>query len=427
MVKQIIVYWNVVKLVFILLAFLIFLYAPVCILNHYISHFPRCVPILIGSLPILMLIFCLLTACFTNGFNGIGSKITDIRYNAHFPFLFKYDPGPKDFRFKNMDALKILQPYDILLRRQERYLEGLVLEQTSFFTHAAIYYGCGNKYSKQVMQAIGSGVGPVSLDDFAKCDEIAILRFNTNLVDDNSWKIQHKSTDETYLEEITLHLPDNTPIASDPTNTKTDLSQATSIDPLKNTAYDSDPSRKKIVELIDADIQCEKPPELSQIGKTEKTLFEYLVKELKEPPPTIIDIQQLKTFMPDILKLSTFYVGRPYDFAFNFTENGALSCVEFVWDCYKALFPLHRIRRKFMYYFQCVRTFVIVPDTFLQSPFFTLQYSSVPISGPLSARKLMSVITKTRLNFYLYALKIIVWQLVIFAVVCLTVRFTKYI
>jgi hypothetical protein len=424
MVKPIIIYWNIVKLVFIVLVCIIFLFAPVFFFNICISHFPCFIAILIGSLPLLSLIFCLLK----NGNSGdIRNNITSIRYDNFCPLLFQYDPRPDHFRFKNIKALKdTLQPYDILLRRQERYLEGLVLEQTSYFTHAAIYYGNKGQDVEQVIQAVGgTGVGPIGLDEFARCDEIAVLRFNMSLVEDEKWKDKPHKIREDFLENINLALPNNTLINNGPTRKSVDLLRVVNYDPLKNTAYDDRAARKKVVILINEDINCKETPGLSEVGKTEKDIFDYFIKSFAIKKRPQIDISRLQTFMPTILTLCDKYKGRPYDFGFNFADSESLSCVEFVWGCYKALFPLHQIRRDYTYYFKWVRTLVIVPDQFLTSEFFTLQYSSVQIPDTSSAPELYKFAAKTRLNFFRFVFKIVAWQLAILFVLYLFSGFRK--
>ena len=144
--------------------------------------------------------------------------------------------------------------------------------------------------------------------------------------------------------------------------------------------------------LIKADINYTKTPGLSDEGKTEKDFFEYLMTKFSVKPPQI-DITRIQAFMPNILTLSKLYLNRCYDFGFNFNDSERLSCVEFVWNCYKALYPLHQVSRKTIYYFKWVKL-IIVPDMFLRSVFFNLVYSSVPIDGEDSAENLDSTVKK---------------------------------
>ena len=198
MAKPVVVYWNIGKLGLILLVSLFFIVAPAYYLNFHWFHFHYIIPTLIGCLPFIFLIGCLLKNTKPGDFKSIGKKITDIRYSAWCPFIFTYEPEPACPPSVTIKAFKEkLEPGDILLRRQERYLEGLVLEQTSYFTHAAIYYGKSDAYPDQVIQAVGSGVQAVSLEEFVKCDAIAVLRFNPDLVGDETWKNKpHKISED---------------------------------------------------------------------------------------------------------------------------------------------------------------------------------------------------------------------------------------
>jgi hypothetical protein len=431
MIRTVIISWNIIKLALISLCSLVIIVTPICFLNHYFSHFPSFVSFSLELLPILFLFGGLI---FNRGAGNIGTKITSIRYSKVCPFLFEYDPGPDHYRFNDISVLRQnLQPCDVLLRRQERYIEGLILEQTSYFTHAAIYCGPGDGCDEQVMQAVGSGVEITSLDEFVRCDEIAVLRFNLNLIRDDTWINKPHKIFEDCIEMVSINLakkikPDdasdkasdfiqqlkldriqNIPISDEHAEKIIDLERSTYVDQIKNTAFDENAERIKVIRLIDADIDCKQNSPLNSVGHEEEILFKYLMKCFAKKQPNI-DLATIQTFIPNVLKLCNLYIGRCYDFGFNFNDSDKLSCVEYVWECYKALFPLHQVRRKIIYYFKWVKTLVIVPDMFLLSEFFTLQYSSVRIPE-VTTENLYSAIEDTKLNFYGYIFKITAWQI----------------
>jgi hypothetical protein len=65
--------------------------------------------------------------------------------------------------------LNTLEPGDVLLRRYDNYLSGLIIP--GYFTHAAVYVG-----DDQIIHVLGSGICREDILTFLRCDDINILR-----------------------------------------------------------------------------------------------------------------------------------------------------------------------------------------------------------------------------------------------------------
>ena len=84
--------------------------------------------------------------------------------------LFKSD----SYKINGNDARQILnklEPGDILLRRFDHYLSGLMIY--GYWTHAALYVG-----NNSVIHMLGNGICEEDILTFVRCDNIAIIRCN---------------------------------------------------------------------------------------------------------------------------------------------------------------------------------------------------------------------------------------------------------
>jgi len=380
--------------------FLATLSLPAILLKLLLLHtLPWYVVILIIFLPFLSLLYCITV----NGrIRQIGSALPDVQYNPIFPILFRYDPEPRrHYRFKDIDGLKkILKANDVLLRRQANFIDGLILGQTTYFTHAGIY--CGGEDAKRsswkgmVIDAIGArGVGHSPLEDFVKCDDIAVVRFSTDFVDTEDWKKKDKKMDDYYITENfglgflhKLLYPPPGSVFSDKT-------------PLI-----------RVDTLIDQDTAATSSPTLQQLGQQERAMFDQLKSDYSKQP-VVVDKDNVDKFMSNILDIGHDYWGRSYDYEFDFSNQVTVSCVEFVWDCYKALYPLHQIRRKITYYFKLIRTRVLVPDFFLTSEFFVLQYGGSHSQKAKTSMQLYQLVQKRHIRFWRFVAGIVVSQVLL--------------
>jgi len=67
------------------------------------------------------------------------------------------------------EILNILEPGDILLRRYDHYISGLMIP--GYFTHGALYSG-----DNMVTHLLGQGITVEDILVFTRCDDIAIIR-----------------------------------------------------------------------------------------------------------------------------------------------------------------------------------------------------------------------------------------------------------
>ena len=79
--------------------------------------------------------------------------------------------GHTSYEMKGEDVRKVintLQPGDILLRRYNHYISGLMIP--GYFTHAAIYIG-----DNKVIHMLGKGIDKQDILTFCRCDDLAII------------------------------------------------------------------------------------------------------------------------------------------------------------------------------------------------------------------------------------------------------------
>ena len=82
--------------------------------------------------------------------------------------------GHTAYKIKGEDVrniLNVIKPGDILLRRFDSYVSGLMIP--GYFTHAAIYIG-----DDQIIHMLGDGITKEDILTFTRCDDIAIIHCN---------------------------------------------------------------------------------------------------------------------------------------------------------------------------------------------------------------------------------------------------------
>ena len=87
-----------------------------------------------------------------------------------FPFFMIYNPTT--FRVKGTQtrqALELLKPGDIVLRKYVHYLDGYFIPGK--YSHSSLYVGDG-----KIIHAVADGVEYIDVIDFLRCDEFCILR-----------------------------------------------------------------------------------------------------------------------------------------------------------------------------------------------------------------------------------------------------------
>lgn len=88
-----------------------------------------------------------------------------------YPFFILF--GSTSYKIKGThqrEILDLIKPGDVLLRRYDHYLSGLMIP--GYFTHAALYVG-----DNQVIHLLGDGIYKEDILTFLRCDNITLLRF----------------------------------------------------------------------------------------------------------------------------------------------------------------------------------------------------------------------------------------------------------
>ena len=458
---------NKIKLIIILFLIILLLPFSLWLINKLLSslnatlHLPCYILFILAYSPIIFLILCLIK---NGGFNNITGKLTDIKYYKYFPILFYYDPKPKIYKFHDVEKIKnILLPGDILLQRQNTLLDTLILGQTSYFTHSAIYYGEYKNKKHTVFQAIGKkGVSPIGLKAFSKCDEILILRFNADLPINNSKtpinpengaipyflnvtepELQNLENSFNYLRRNrNLSLKNDSSILDNAVSQlEEDENNNDNYNCPKSDDYNGGSVWGKIVYVKDAKkFICDEinniEPAVSIIGKEEMALYWRLVNDIMSKKSYNINFTQYLKVIKEIALMEKHV---PYDYNFNFVNSKYLSCVEYVWYCYKCLLPVHNVRRETLYYFNWIKTYVTVPDTFINSNFFNVIFTSInsdKIQTELSKKDInyhkiredFNDFRKRYLNiFWYFILKIIFWEIAILIILSFLKNPLRYI
>ncbi|MBO9204395.1 MULTISPECIES: YiiX/YebB-like N1pC/P60 family cysteine hydrolase [Niastella] len=394
---------NVLKLLAITgIVFFALVVLPLLFCN-YVLHLPEYVGAGVALVPFISITICIIR---NGGFSDVGGKITGIKYNTRFPLFFHFDADPpKKYRFKEIDQItRIIQPGDVLLRRHDHYIDGLILSQTTYFTHAAIYYGKVGEKENQVIHAVGkTGVSWVDLDKFARCDDIAILRFEI----------------DPRMQQDEIRRPGSTSMSFVAEHRKRAVKKLPDIIPEgRGSVLSNEIVRAFDVRSFIADVVADKSSIISQIGNREITLFDSLKSDLSTDG-RLATIPPREEYVTLVLDMANALLGKQYDFEFNFVDFKRLSCVEFVWYCYKSLFPLHQIRRKFFSYFNWVHTLVMVPDLFLKTQFFKLYYSSVHVENKKGRpdSRLRTFVKRRLLHFWVFLGKMVLCQLLLLLIV----------
>lgn len=351
---------NAFKLSALFLFFLFSLIAIPLLLNFFLFHFNCLLPIICGLLPFFLLIGC---ALFNSQEGKFSDRFAYIKYYKWSPVFFYYDKDSYECRFKKyQDLLDVVQPGDILLRRYDNYIDGLILAQNSYFTHAAIYKG-----NKEVIQALGNGVGSECLEDFSHCDDIAVLRFNYEKIDNFRSKGPIRTSmlwgkiggnpfkDSPRIPEYLLRSLSDTP---------------SPLDIILN-----HPQDKVAVEKIIKDTLEASSSEARAVH--EKTLRWY--KEIYDQVRKSEPLKNIKITKDECIKLvleiCNSFIGRKYDMLFSFSDTRKVSCVELAWYSHVFLFSFHQIVRAKERFFSVVATKIVLPDFFIASEWFDLVYS----------------------------------------------------
>ncbi len=391
------------KLVVVFSACVILVVFPCILINWCLENCPLYIGATIGILPIASMLG---VVAFTGKSGKLFEKLVYIKYNKNYPILYKFDDEPKRYRWKKAtDVESLIESGDVLLRRHDDYIDGLVLLQNSYYSHAGLAEKDEITGKVYVHHALGkSGVNKEPYEKFAKCDDIAVLRFNGGkgheeyLQKFSDSKFYKTSMDSKKLEKYTRFIEIYAPNLSGNNQRTFEMTN------VRNIVDDTD---EKIL------FKGEKA------GIVELRLFDKYKESIDNgtftPPPR-------EEYIPLVLELAKGSVGVPYDYNFNFQNFKSMSCVEFVWFCYKSLFPIHQVKRRVYTFFDFIKTFVMVPDNFLASKAFDLVYCSMEDVGT-NKYKLLHNIKSRHIKFWNVIARLVLLQLVLFMTISLILWF----
>jgi hypothetical protein len=374
---------------------------PCIVLSCYIKSGNILVGIFFGVLPIILVTLAILRS---GNIKNIIEKLTYVKYKRDFPLIYFYDEEPKHYRWPDSRRIEAkIESGDVILRRHDDYLDGLILLQNSYFSHVGIAEKDETNGQVYVHHALGkTGVTKDSFEKFAKCDDIAVLRFNGG---DGLAEYLKKTSNNIFYKEN----KDSKELEAKPRYSEIYIP---GIEERNRKTFGMRDVRQLLYHTDD-EIMYE--GEMAE--KAELRLFDRLTKEINErnfKPPV------REEYIPLMMTLANKSKGTPYDFDFNFQNFKKMSCVEFVWFCYKSLFPIHQVKRKVYTFFNYIRTFVMVPDLFLGSKAFNLIYCNIEGIGT-NKYKLLHKIRTQHLKFWDFFLEIILIQVILFLVTYLII------
>jgi hypothetical protein len=368
----------------------------------------------ISSLPFLSVLFYLFRHS-KFGKPDLG-KLANIRFHKDFPLLLLYDPkgNMSAFKDEHKEAKMSLQKGDIILRRNEYYLDSLVLNQTSFFTHAGVCAGV-EKGEPKIVHAIGAGgVSKAGwFKDFIRSEDVAVLRLKESELENF----------DNHLTSCSLFLAAENVRAAKIEKVLFELNQEEKGKIKKKI----EPRRHPLFRGVLSDDHLRKVDvRLAIEGEKE------LVRELQPPIPGSIQLRVYDSLtckervsvdecVDVFAEMYQIYKGRHYDYFFDFSDDNTMSCVEFVWYCFKCAFPVHKVKEAQIKWFKqfgplAVNTLVILPDDFVRSDAFEVVYTSVKKDGKMVDKTgLVNHIEANKLNPLKFIFKLVALQTVMIA------------
>lgn len=116
--------------------------------------------------------------------SGFIAWFGNITFYKH-PMFILFGHGAYKINGKDQRGiLNVIQPGDVLLRRYDHYISGLMIP--GYFTHAAIYVGENN-----VIHMLGEGICKEDILTFMRCDNIAVLRYTDKTKVDDAINIAY--------------------------------------------------------------------------------------------------------------------------------------------------------------------------------------------------------------------------------------------
>jgi len=340
-------------------------------------------------------------------------ELLNARYNSRFALQFALAERSINVQNEQIEKLKaVLQEGDILLRRHKNYLDGVILAQTSYFTHAGIYYGINEQGKHDVIHAISfKGVSRQSLEEFCLGGEYVVLRFclNKDVFHD---KLQHVNSEGVLSMTKDAEVKKNEPlplkkvevVGNKDVNNKNSSSNANDI-----RTFIKD---QKTNELLRKDYGIPPPAQTQDdldLANAEGLLYDKLVAR-EVSPDQLNESECIKL----VIKQAEKCIGVPYDHDFDFMDPKRLCCVELVWYCYKSLAPLIQVQREKKIYCGFINVSVIVPDMFLKNPFFKMIYHG----NNKSKEELIKATQDRSFKFWYFLTCLVFYNILLFVTCC---------
>lgn len=324
-----------------------------------------------------------------------------------FPLLMFFDPEPaKHYRFKPEDNnwWNVIEEGDLLLRRHDSYADGLILRQTGYFTHSAIAkkYDDGSVY---VYHAIGTGIQKIPITDFAHCDDVVVLRITEESI--REFLINKPHIDEKFIEENRSLHPHKHFVAE--TKKEIPVISETNRRKLKGCVTKDDV--RKMIEEAGKELNIGHLLRHKELAIYDH-LAQYSEKILQE------DWRSVITGLADAYNNKKIQ----YDFRFDFTNPDKMSCVEFAWNCYKCMFPMHGVKRTYFTFFNSkkMRPYILAPDLFIKKRVFNA-FTPVYISikGVTNHEALLKFCENKKFKFWSFIFICVACQVILLLLVYL--------
>ena len=351
------------------LAILFFFLIVFCFLMFWglqIFHLPFLVPFLVFCLPFIIFCGYLLKNCTVD---TPMNNIVYCRMNYLFPFHFTRDCHREKSSRIDLNSVKEgLQDGDIILRRYNNHLDGLIFKQNSFFTHAGICErvlrtACNEEEKQEYDYYVwhttaGDNVHRITLERFCNCDDVAVFR----LCPEQFPKIKKFKKAARHMSKHGQEYSSQFTTAERDIYTK---------------LFEGANSGKKMAAL-DLDWELYRAAVIQKAKQLEGTL---------------------------------------YDKEGNFTDPSKLCCIEYVWLCYLCLFPLHIIELRNFRYFNMVKVLSLIPDVFIRSKYFECRYTS--LENIRDRKEMIRFTTRHRISFAWFMARMFLWELLFLCMIFL--------
>ena len=346
---------NTLKAGLAILLFLCTIFGLLMFWGLLVFHLPFYIPFLVFCSPFIIFSGYLLK---NSAVDTPLNNIVYCRMNYFFPFHFARDAHRVKNTRIDLDRMKSqLQDGDIVLRRYNNHLDGIIFKQNSFFTHAGICervpLGENNAAGEQLYECYvwhttaGENVHRITLEQFCNCDEVAVFRL----------------------------CPEQLPRSK---------------------------KFKKASEHV------REQGYRNQFTTAEQAIYTKLFEGISSGKKLASLNLDWELYRATVVQKAKLLEGTLYDKEGNFHDPSKLCCIEYVWLCYLCLFPLHLIEFSNFRYFSMVEVLSLIPDVFIKNKCFSCVYTS--LENIKERRELIRYTTKHRVSFAWFMIRIFFWE-----------------